>query len=205
MKKESGIIVVMVFASFVSLWQGICLAGEVTTAEELFIKCDNVLFGGEINLETVNLASWVKVNCLDRNIQTKISIASPGGEVNLAIATFNLLRLSKKPEKLETVAIGGIESAAVIVYLAGDNRLIASNAHIMLHPVRRSTGGYQTLNDMELSITLLKEVIEQEVGIIASRTKLSPQKVRDMMEKQTVLSAEEAVRLGFADSILQVK
>ena len=61
-------------------------------------------------------------------------------------------------------------------------------------------------NDAPINFDFFKEeVIEQEVGIIASRTKLSPQKVREMMRKQTVLSAKEAVRLGFADSILQIK
>ena len=201
-RKENRVIVAIIFCFF--CLQGICLASEVT--EEDVVKCNAIIFNSEIDSSTVNFAIRVKNECLDRNIiQTKMSIVSSGGEIDSAIASFNLLRLSKRPKNLKTVAIGRVESAAVILYLAGEKRLIASNAHIMLHPVFRLVSGSFTVDEMRLSLGILKEARDQEVGIIASRTKLSSQEIREMMRRQTILSAEEAVRFGFADSILQIK
>ena len=125
-----------------------------------------------------------------------VRINSPGGDVFDGVAIYNRLK-QHKAKKI--VHIDGLAaSIASIIALAGDEIIMGEGALYMIHlPWTFSYG-----NRMELDNTInrLMDVEEQMLGIYSKKTDLSRSEVRAMLEKETWMSADEAIELGFVDS-----
>lgn len=125
-----------------------------------------------------------------------VRINSPGGSVFDGIAIYNRLKQHKAKK---VVYIDGLAaSIASVIALAGDEIKIGEGALYMIHlPWTFSMGNRM---DLENTVGRLMDVEEQMLGIYAKRTKLDRSEIRSMLEKETWMSAEEAVEKGFVDS-----
>ena len=125
-------------------------------------------------------------------------INSPGGDVFAAAQIYTMLR--NHPGKV-TVKIHGIAaSAASVVAMAGDTTLISPVGMLMIH--NPSTMAAGETKDMEQAIAVLEEVKESILNAYAAKTGLSRNRLAKMMDAETWLNANEAMRLGFVDGIL---
>lgn len=125
-------------------------------------------------------------------------INSPGGDVFAAAQIYTMLR--NHPGKV-TVKIHGIAaSAASVVAMAGDTTLISPVGMLMIHNPSTMAAGEK--KDMEQAITVLEEVKESILNAYAAKTGLSRNRLAKMMDAETWLNANEAMRLGFVDGIL---
>lgn len=84
--------------------------------------------------------------------------------------------------------------------MAGDEILISPTGMIMIHNPMTFTSGNKS--DMEQAIKLLDEVKESIINAYARKTKLSRNKISELMDEETWFNAEKALQLGFADGIL---
>mgnify|MGYP000850398774 CR=1 FL=1 len=125
-----------------------------------------------------------------------VRINSPGGDVFDGIAIYNRLKQHKAKK---VVHIDGLAaSIASIIALAGDEIIIGDGALYMIHLPWTYAMGSRT--DLENTINRLMDVEEQMLGIYAKKTKMSKSEIRMMLEKETWMSASEAIDNGFADS-----
>ena len=125
-------------------------------------------------------------------------INSPGGDVFAAAQIYTMLR--NHPGKV-TVKIHGIAaSAASVVAMAGDTTLISPVGMLMIHNPSTMAAGEK--KDMEQAIAVLEEVKESILNAYAAKTGLSRNRLAKMMDAETWLNANEAMRLGFVDGIL---
>ncbi|QWG18712.1 Clp protease ClpP [Bradyrhizobium sediminis] len=133
-----------------------------------------------------------------RGVKTLIiSINSDGGDVPIGFHIFNMLE--RFPAK-KIVRIDGLAaSMASVIAMVGDEIIMPSNAMMMIHNPWGGVAG--SVEQIESFGTALKTMRENIVGAYAKRTRLAVDQIRAMMDKETWLSAEEAVRLGFADRI----
>ena len=113
-------------------------------------------------------------------------INSPGGDVFAAAQIYTMLR--NHPGKI-TVKIHGIAaSAASVVAMAGDTTLISPVGMLMIHNPSTIAAG--------------EEVKESILNAYVAKTGLSRNRLAKMMDAETWLNANEAMRLGFVDGIL---
>lgn len=125
----------------------------------------------------------------------RCGINSPGGIVFEALAIYQALRTH--PAKVIISIDGAALSAAGIIAMAGDEIEIAENGFLMLHmPFDLAAGDAEELRKMA---DLLDKVCDQIVSIFAQRTGQQPEAIRKMMEVETWLDADEAIKMGFAD------
>lgn len=125
-------------------------------------------------------------------------INSPGGDVFAAAQIYTMLR--NHPGKV-TVKIHGIAaSAASVVAMAGDTTLISPVGMLMIHNPSTMAAGEK--KDMEQAIAVLEEVKESILNAYAAKTGLSRNRLAKMMDAETWLNANEAMRLGFVNGIL---
>ena len=125
-------------------------------------------------------------------------INSPGGDVFAAAQIYTMLR--NHPGKV-TVKIHGIAaSAASVVAMAGDTTLISPVGMLMIHNPSTMAAGEK--KDMEQAIAVLEEVKESILNAYVAKTGLSRNRLAKMMDAETWLNANEAIRLGFVDGIL---
>jgi len=126
-----------------------------------------------------------------------LRIDSPGGEVHAGNAIFNALRRHKGGV---TVHIDGMAaSMASVIAMAGNPICIADNAFLFVHnPWTVNAGDSGEMRKTAEQLDVIGNVL---VGMYAQKTKLPVEEIQQMMDEETLLSATDAVALGFADMI----
>ena len=123
---------------------------------------------------------------------------SPGGDVFAASQIYTML---KEYEGKVTVKIDGIAaSAASVIAMAGDEVCMSPVGFIMVHNPAAMIFGEAA--DLQSAIKMLNEVKESIINAYEQRTGLPRSKISSMMDAETWFSAQKAVELGFADTIL---
>lgn len=127
----------------------------------------------------------------------RLSINSPGGAVFDALAMFNALR--QHSAEIMVDVIGVAASAASLIAMAGDRIHMADNAFMMVHnPMSAAAGNAEDLRDLA---DTLDKIGASLVSIYSNRTGQTPEKIKELLDAETWLNAEEATALGFADEI----
>jgi ATP-dependent protease ClpP protease subunit len=149
------------------------------------------------------ISDYMKEN---KNGEITLVVTSAGGPTGIGMSFYDSVKSIYKPN-LHTIGSGDVDSSGITVLLSGNRRSITENTTLLLHLAGRTfdNGKRYTVKDME---TMLKEdnlKNYQYASLIAkeSNGKLSTEKVLEMMEKETVLTAQEAVHLGIAHTVLQ--
>jgi ATP-dependent Clp protease protease subunit len=126
-----------------------------------------------------------------------VFINSPGGSVFHGISIHNQLA---RHRARKVVNIDGIAaSIASVIAMAGDEITIAENGMMMIHEPFAMAAG--TAADMRKMADSLDKVGETILSTYVNRTGTAEGQIAAMMAEETWLNAEEAVDLGFADSI----
>lgn len=127
-----------------------------------------------------------------------LHIQSPGGSVYSGYNIYHALKLSKKP--IKTIIEGEAQSMATFIALAGDEIEICNPSVFMIHNPHSGVEG--TADQFEQGASELRNIENDMVAAYAAKTKLSEDKIREMMKKTTTLTAQQAKDFGFADRVL---
>lgn len=133
--------------------------------------------------------------------EVSLIINSFGGSVSPAFALIETMALMRNV-KIKTVGLGAICSAGLMISMAGDERLISSNAHILAHQYSwGSEGKHHELVGHRKEQDLAHERI---VNHFRKYTKLSKKVIETdlLRETDTWLSPKEALKYNLADSII---
>jgi ATP-dependent protease ClpP protease subunit len=126
-----------------------------------------------------------------------LRINSDGGDVTTGFAIFNMLR---RHSARKVVTIEGLAaSMASVIAMVGDEIIMPENAMMMIH---NPFGGVIGIADQVKSFGNALEAMQNSiVKAYRDRTKLPESKIQSMMDAETWLTAEDAVKLKFADTI----
>lgn len=127
-----------------------------------------------------------------------VQINSPGGDPFEGAAIYNLLRGHSQPVTVQV--LGMAASAASLIAMAGERIEIARNAQIMIHRAHGIAAG--DAEDMKGMAALLEKTDGAMAGVYAARTDLPLDQVTQMMAAETFMLSDEAISLGFADTLL---
>ena len=130
-----------------------------------------------------------------------VRVNSPGGDVSAGVSIYNALN---EHDGNVTIKVDGLAaSIASLIIMAGDRIIMLPGSMQMLHlPWTVAAGNSK---DMEQTVEMLKKVGESMIPIYAARSGLSEERVQEILEAETWLTAEEAVELGFADEAVGAK
>ncbi|OIM91633.1 hypothetical protein BLN97_26535 [Bradyrhizobium elkanii] len=162
------------------------------------IKIDDVIgydwwTGGGITEKSVSteLAKFNDEPC-------EVQINSPGGDMFEGIAIYNTLRQYKGKITVKVLALAA--SAASIIAMAGDERLMGEGAFIMIHNAWVIAIGNR--HDMQECADYLEPFDYALRDIYARRTGEKASKIENWMDEETFFSAEQAIKLGFATALM---
>jgi ATP-dependent protease ClpP protease subunit len=132
-----------------------------------------------------------------------VLLSSPGGATDPGIAIYETMRTANNPTIVE--GLGIVASAAVPVLLAGTVRFLNPSTRVMIHNISFQIDG--TLSTPEA--TSISESAEHfnhwYHELIAERTGARAASIEKWCAGETSFNAEEAVKLGFADKVLEAK
>lgn len=133
-----------------------------------------------------------------------VRINSPGGDVQEGWAIHDLLVNSGK--KIKTIGEGKIYSIATIIFLAGTEREIYSNADGLIHnpyiPPYTLADQYESDDLIKIAESLQSEEAKI-LNFYVEKTGSDESKLAKLMKEDTKLSAQDMLDLGFATKILE--
>lgn len=129
--------------------------------------------------------------------QIHVKINSLGGSVFTAQAIVSML---KRHKATVTVYIDGIAaSAASMIAMAGDKIIMPNNAMMMIHnPLTIAWGNAE---EMRETADLLDKIREPMINLYKDKTGLDAEKIIELLDAETWMTAHEAVAYGFADEV----
>jgi ATP-dependent Clp protease protease subunit len=165
---------------------------------------DRIIFLGTPISDDVANAVMAQMLCLqsmdpDRDISMYIN--SPGGTFTALTAIYDTIRYLK-PD-VQTVCLGQAASAAAVLLASGTpgKRLALPNSRILIHQPY-TEGTYGQTSDIEIQaneILRMRALLEK---MIADNTGKSIDEVSRDIERDKILTAEEAVEYGLVDQVL---
>ena len=142
-----------------------------------------------------------QLDAVDGN-ELVVEINSIGGDVMAGLGIYNMLRNWAKDGKTVTTRVTGLAaSIASIIALAGDKREMPKNTFAMVH--QASTFAVGTADDMRDAADTLDKVDGSLRGIYMDRMGVDETKAKEIMAKDTWLTADEAMDLGFATALIE--
>lgn len=129
-----------------------------------------------------------------------VEINSGGGDVFAGNDIY--YKLANYPGNITIDITGFAGSIASVIAMAGKARIVPSGM-IMIHNV--SGGAYGDHNDMDHQAEVLRSANKAIANSYQVKTKMDQQALLDLMDQETWMSAEEALKLGFVDEIINDK
>lgn len=130
-----------------------------------------------------------------------IFINSPGGDVFAGQAIYSIL---KRHKAKKVVYIDGLAaSISSLIAMAGDKIIVPENAMMMIHlPWTFAVGNAKDFRSLADD---LDKIGMSMVVVYEGRSALNADEVREIMEAETWLSAEECIEYGLADELEEAK
>jgi ATP-dependent Clp protease protease subunit len=131
-----------------------------------------------------------------------VNIKSYGGNVHEALGIYDYMQ--SLSNKVTTRIWGAAASAATIIALAGDERLIAENARYLIHKPMVDLVGVNT-DDIVAALEQLEDYDRQLIEVYEEKTELTAAEIIDLMRENKFISAQQALEMGFVDGIIERK
>lgn len=128
----------------------------------------------------------------------EVEINSGGGDVYAGSEIYTRLKEQKK--NVTTKIYGLAASAASVIAMAGNKVTISPTAQIMIHNV--SGGAKGDYREMEHTSDILKGWNKSIANPYMLKTGMSQDELLKLMNKETWLTAQDAVKYGFADEVM---
>lgn len=126
-----------------------------------------------------------------------VRINSYGGSVSEALAIYSLLNTF--PGEVTTIVDGFACSAASVIFMVGKNRIVPESGLLMIHNASsEACGDYR---DLKKASEDLEKIQQPSVDIYSSKTGLSEEKIRELMDDETWINSKMAFELGFATTL----
>ena len=166
---------------------------------------ERIIFLGTPISDDISNAVMAQLLCLqqmDADRDISIYINSPGGSFTALTAIYDTMRYIK-PD-IQTICLGQAASAAAVLLAAGTKgkRLALPNSRIMIHQPY-TEGTYGQASDIEIQaneILRMRSLLEQ---MISDNTDRSVEDVSRDIERDKILTAEQAIEYGIIDQVLE--
>lgn len=131
--------------------------------------------------------------------KVNVHINSYGGDVSEGLAIYNVLKNSRA--KVTTYCDGFACSAASVIFMAGEERIMNSASLLLIHNAWSWASG--NANDFRKQAEDLDKITQASINAYMSRIWITEEELKEKMDAETWLTAEEALADGFATKILE--
>lgn len=130
-----------------------------------------------------------------------VGINSYGGDISEGLAIYNALKRHRA--KVTTRCDGFACSIASVVFMAGDERVMADPSMLMIHNGWTCATG--NAKELRKAADDIEKMTEASVGIYLHSVGIEEDELRRLMDEETWIGADDAVEMGFATAIEESK
>ncbi|WP_354640393.1 ATP-dependent Clp protease proteolytic subunit [Kitasatospora camelliae] len=165
-----------------------------------------IFLGSQVDDVSANdiMAQLLCLESMDPDRDIQVYINSPGGSFTALTAIYDTMQFVK-PD-IQTVCMGQAASAAAVLLAAGTpgKRTALPNARILIHQPYTETGRGQ-VSDLEIQANEILRMREQLETMLSKHSNKPIEQVRDDIERDKILTAEEALEYGLIDQIISTR
>jgi len=146
------------------------------------------------------MAQLLTLESMDPDRDISIYINSPGGSYTAMTAIYDTMQFVK-PE-IQTVCLGQAASAAAVLLAAGaqGKRYALPHARVLIHQPY-TEGGWQG-SDIEIQANEILRMRKEMEGILSLHTGRSLEQVESDIERDKILTADDAKEYGIVDQVI---
>ena len=165
---------------------------------------DRIVFIGQpVDDEVANLAvaQLLHLEAVDPDRDIAVYINSPGGQVYAGLAIYDTMQFIR-PD-VQTICFGLAMSMGALLLTGGapGKRLALPNSRILIHqPYTEGTGGQ--ISDLEIQANEIQRVRRLMESTLARHTNRDAEQIRADIERDKILTADEARDYGIVDEVL---
>lgn len=170
------------------------------------LMMDRIIFlSGEVNgdkMDTI-VAQMLFLNSLNHN-PIHLYINSGGGECYAGLELVSVMRYIESP--VYTTVLGLAASMAAVIASNGEKgyRKALPYSRFMIH--QPSSGvGYSTFRDQQIHLEEMQSLKHDLYEVLADNSGQSIEEIERMCDRDNWMKAEEAIKLGFLDEVIQNK
>ena len=130
-----------------------------------------------------------------------IHINSFGGSVFDALSTIDTIQSLRVP--IVSIIEGSAASAATMISICCDYRIILPNSLMLIHQLSSSTWG--KMNELEDEMKNLKKLMKMITELYKKYTKLKPNKLDEILKHDIWWDSKECLKVGLVDEIFKNK
>ncbi|GAA2085654.1 ATP-dependent Clp protease proteolytic subunit [Kitasatospora saccharophila] len=165
-----------------------------------------IFLGSQVDDVSANdiMAQLICLESMDPDRDISLYINSPGGSFTALTAIYDTMQFVK-PD-IQTVCMGQAASAAAVILAAGTpgKRLALPNARVLIHQPYTETGRGQ-VSDLEIQAKEIFRMREQLETMLAKHSSKDVEQVREDIERDKILTAEESLEYGLIDQIVSTR
>lgn len=161
-----------------------------------------IIICGEITDTNSNIvvAELLYLDSLNHN-DISIYINSPGGSVTAGMAIYDTINFIKS--KVSTICVGMAASMAAFLLSSGEKgmRYVLPNSEVMIHQPLGGVEGQAT--EIKIAAERILKLKDKMNKLLSKNTGQDLKKVEQDTERDHFLDADEAVKYGIVDKILE--
>ncbi len=165
-----------------------------------------IFVGVQIDDASANdvMAQLLYLESVDPDRDIIMYINSPGGSFTSLMAIYDTMQFAR-PD-VQTYCLGQAASAAAVLLSAGTpgKRFALPNSRILIHQPSME-GAYGQVSDLEIQANEIQRVRRLMETTLAKHTNKSPEDIRTDIERDKILTADEAKEYGIVDEVLSYR
>ncbi len=132
----------------------------------------------------------------------KLFVSSSGGYAEVALAIYDFIKMFGR---VDTYALGAVESAATVIFAAGERRFVFPHSILGFHQVHVGGEGFSSASHARLSETRLDHIDKQYASILAAASNKRDTNwwlqthAKGVQRESYFLTASMLVELGVAE------
>ena len=183
-------------------------SGQVERTFDIYSRLlkERIIFlDGEINdaVSSLVVSQLIFLESEDPDKEINLYINSPGGSVTAGLAIYDTIKYISSP--VNTICIGQAASMGAIILAAGKkgSRYALPSSRVMIH---QPFGGVEgQASDIEVQAEELVRLKKLTIKYLAMDTGKTETEVEKDIARDNFMTAEEAVKYGIIDSVIERK
>ncbi len=151
------------------------------------------------------MAQLLVLESMDPDRDIVMYINSPGGSFTAMTAIYDTMQYIRP--QIQTVVLGQAASAAAVIAAAGQpgKRLALPNARVLIHQPAVGDAGRGQASDIEIQAAEVLRLRTWLEETLAKHSNKTAQEVNNDIERDKILSADEALAYGLIDQVLTTR
>ena len=167
---------------------------------------ERIIFLGQPIDDTVAndvMAQLLTLESMDPDRDIMLYINSPGGSFTALTAIYDTMQFVR-PD-IMTICLGQAASAAAVILTGGTRgkRYALENSRILLHQPSSEGGGQGS--DIEIQAKEIMRMRDLLVDMLAKHSNRSAEQITKDIDRDKILTAQEAVEWGLIDQVLSTR